>query len=78
MKITFVKISFKSSAKNTTFSIHSKLSNAGNSDIKLAVSYILKLNDFLFVCAELIEELARATDLKFGIRVEHVVATNKF
>ena len=41
---------------------------------------------FLFVClfvclvgcAELIEELARATELKFGIRVEHVVATNKF
>ena len=29
------------------------------------ISYILKLND-LFVCAELIEELARATDLKFG------------
>ena len=33
---------------------------------------------FLFVCAELIGELARATDLKFGLRVEHVVATNKF
>ena len=50
------------------------------------LSYILKLNDFfcffffvfLFICAELIEELARATDLKFGIRVEHVAATNKF
>ena len=43
--------------------------------------YILKLNDFcfcLFVCSELIEELVRATYLKFGIRVEHVVATNKF
>ena len=33
---------------------------------------------FLFVCAELIEELARTTDLKFGMRVEDVVATNKF
>ena len=32
----------------------------------------------LFGCAELIEELARATDLKFGMRVEDVVATNKF
>ena len=32
----------------------------------------------LFGCAELIEELARAIDLKFGIHVEHVVATNKF
>ena len=43
------------------------------------ISYVLKLNDFcLFVCAELIEELARATDLKFGMRVEDVVATNKF
>ena len=31
----------------------------------------------LLVCAELIEELARATYLKFGIRVEQVVATNK-
>ena len=28
---------------------------------------------FLFGCAELIEELARATDLKFGMRVENVV-----
>ena len=46
------------------------------------LSYILKLNDFfffcLFGCAELIEELARATDLKFGMRVKHVAATNKF
>ena len=33
---------------------------------------------YLFICAELIEELARATDLKFGMRVESVVATNKF
>ena len=33
---------------------------------------------FLFICAELIEELARATDLKFGMRVEDVVATNQF
>ena len=33
---------------------------------------------FLFICAELIEELARATDLKFGMRVEDVVVTNKF
>ena len=32
---------------------------------------------FLFVCSELIEELAGATDLKFGIRVEHVVSRNK-
>ena len=32
----------------------------------------------LFGCAELIEELARATDLKFGMRVEDVVATNNF
>ena len=42
---------------------------------------ILKLNEFivclLFVCAELIEELARATELKFGMRVEDVVARNK-
>ena len=42
-------------------------------------SYILILSDFfcLFVCAELIEELARATNLKFGMRVEDVVARNK-
>ena len=43
-------------------------------------SYILKLNDFfvcLFVCPELIEELTRATDLKFSIHVEHVVSRNK-
>ena len=34
------------------------------------LSYILKLNDFLVcLCAELIEELSRATDLKFGMRV---------
>ena len=33
---------------------------------------------FLFICAKLIEELARATDLKFGMRVEDVVATNQF
>ena len=31
----------------------------------------------LFVCSELIEELSRATDLKFGIHVEHVVSRNK-
>ena len=31
----------------------------------------------LFVCPELIEELARATDLKFGLNVEHVVSRNK-
>ena len=47
-----------------------------------SINYILllKLNDFvcLFVCAELIEELARATDLKFGMRVEDVMARNKF
>ena len=43
------------------------------------VSCILKLNDFfcLFVCPELIEELAGATDLKFGMLVEHVVSRNK-
>ena len=28
----------------------------------------------LFICMELIEELARATDLKFGVHVKHVVA----
>ena len=32
----------------------------------------------LFVCAELTEELARATDYKFGMRVEDVVAKKKF
>ena len=31
----------------------------------------------LFVCSELIEELAGATDLKFGMHVEHVVSRNK-
>ena len=31
----------------------------------------------LFVCSELIEELTRATDLKFGMHVEHVVSRNK-
>ena len=31
----------------------------------------------LSVCPELIEELTGATDLKFGTRVEHVVARNK-
>ena len=31
-----------------------------------------------FVCPELIEELAGVTDLKFGMRVEDVVATNIF
>ena len=31
----------------------------------------------LFVCPELIEEQAEATDLKFGMRVEHVVPGNK-
>ena len=42
------------------------------------VSHILKLNDpFLFACPELIEELAGATDLKFGMRVENVVTRNK-
>ena len=44
-------------------------------------SYILKLNDFLFfclfVCSELIEELSGATDMKFGIHVEHVVPRSK-
>ena len=32
----------------------------------------------LLVCAELIEELAGATDLKFGMRVDGIVARNKF
>ena len=31
----------------------------------------------LIVCLELIEELARATDLKFGMHVEHIVTRNK-
>ena len=31
----------------------------------------------LFVCSELIEELAGATDLKFGMHMEHVVFRNK-
>ena len=40
---------------------------------------IFGLVDFcLFVCSELIKELARATDLKFGMRVEDVVARHKF
>ena len=30
-----------------------------------------------FVCPELIEELAGATDLKFGMHVDHVVSRNK-
>ena len=48
----------------------------------ISILYI-KLNDSvcffvsLFVCSELIEELARATDLKFGMQVEHVVSRNK-
>ena len=33
----------------------------------------------LFVClSELIEELVRATDLKFGMRVEYILSRNKF
>ena len=55
-----------------------------NHTIIIIVSYILKLNDFfvclfvcLFVCPELIEELVGATDLKFGMHVEHVVSRNK-
>ena len=45
-------------------------------------SCILKRNDMflfvcLFVCSELIEELARTTDLKFGLHVEHAVTMNK-
>ena len=31
----------------------------------------------LFVCSELIEELAGNTDLKFGMHVEDVVSRNK-
>ena len=42
-----------------------------------SIFFILKLNDFLFFCPELIEELAGATDLKFGMHVEHVVPRNK-
>ena len=33
---------------------------------------------FLFVCSELIEELIRPTDLKFGRRMENTVSSNKF
>ena len=51
----------------------------GYSDIIYWISYILKLNDFCFFClSELIEELVRATDLKFGMRVEYVLSRNKF
>ena len=32
---------------------------------------------YLFVCPEFIERLAGATDLKFSMRVEHVVTRNK-
>ena len=33
----------------------------------------------LFVClSELIEELVRTTDLKFGMRVEYILSRNKF
>ena len=34
---------------------------------------------FLFVCllSELIEELVRSTDLKFGMRVEYILSRNK-
>ena len=32
----------------------------------------------LFVCSELIEELVRATDLKFGMEVGNTVSRNKF
>ena len=45
------------------------------------LSYILKLNDLfvLLVClSELIEELVRATDLKFGMRMEYILSRNKF
>ena len=42
------------------------------------ISLMRGVHYWRFDCVELIEELARATDLKFGIRVEHVVATNKF
>ena len=31
----------------------------------------------IFFCPELIEELAGATDLKFGMHVDHVVSRNK-
>ena len=39
----------------------------------LVSDYLIKKK----ICAELIEELARATDLKFGMHVEHVVSRNK-
>ena len=46
----------------------------------MGLSYILNHKDFfcLFVCSELIEELVRATDLKFGRGVETSVSRNKF
>ena len=50
--------------------------HAGVSDEGLY--YILKLND-LFVClSELIEELVREADLKFGMRVEYNLSRNNF
>ena len=43
-------------------------------------NHILKLNDvFGFVClSELIEKLVRATELRFGMRVEYNLSRNEF
>ena len=54
--------------------------NAGlGTENKLLIkqSYILNHNDLfvcLFVCSELIEELVRATDLKFGMEMGNTVS----
>ena len=47
---------------------------------KRLVSYILKLNDYYFyvLLSELIEELVRATDLKFGMRVDCILSRKKY
>ena len=45
----------------------------------VGISYIINHNGFfLSVCSELIEELVRATDLKFGRGVRDTVSRNKF
>ena len=41
-------------------------------------SYILKRNDFLFVCTEFIEELGGARNVKFGTQVNNNESTIKF
>ena len=43
----------------------------------LIILYIISLG-FLFVCSELIEELVRPTDLKFGRGVGNTLSRNKF